>query len=177
MESASELKNFSFADPLFYSPSRGRLSFGEVLDELLSYMREKPDQPYDVIVGCDSSSSDSPEFPLAVVILRTGAGGRFFLRKIHYQNRKFYHWKMRILEEVLLSCELALTLREELGKRAAELENPPRYEFRYIHADIGEAGQTREMIREVVGIIRGNGFEPKLKPESFVASNVADRYT
>lgn len=143
----------------------------------MGYMREKPDQSYDVIVGCDSSSSDSPEFPLAVVVLRSGAGGRFFLRKISYQDRKFYHWKMRILEEVLLSCDLALTLREELRKKTSGLENAPRYEFRYIHADIGENGSTREMIKEVVGIIRGNGFEPKLKPESFAASNVADRYT
>jgi predicted RNase H-related nuclease YkuK (DUF458 family) len=32
------------------------------------------------------------------------------------------------------------------------------------------------MIKEVIGLIRGNGFEPKIKPESFVASVVADRY-
>ena len=28
-----------------------------------------------------------------------------------------------------------------------------------------------------VGLIRGNGFEPKIKPESYAASVVADRYT
>jgi predicted RNase H-related nuclease YkuK (DUF458 family) len=33
------------------------------------------------------------------------------------------------------------------------------------------------MIKEVTGLIRGNGFEPKIKPESFVASTVADRYS
>jgi predicted RNase H-related nuclease YkuK (DUF458 family) len=33
------------------------------------------------------------------------------------------------------------------------------------------------MIREVTGLIRGNGFEPKIKPESFAASTVADRYS
>jgi len=32
------------------------------------------------------------------------------------------------------------------------------------------------MIKEVIGLIRGNGFEPRIKPESFAASNVADRY-
>jgi len=26
-------------------------------------------------------------------------------------------------------------------------------------------------------LIKGNGFEPKIKPESFVASTVADRYS
>jgi len=33
------------------------------------------------------------------------------------------------------------------------------------------------MIKEVTGLIRGNGFEAKIKPESFAASTVADRYS
>lgn len=168
---------FSFPDTFFHSPSRGRLSFDEMLAEILGYIKEKSERHYDVIVGCDSSSSDSPEFPVAVVVLRKGEGGRFFLRKVSYQNKKFYTWKTRILEEVLLSCEMALTLREELKRKEKELDFAANYQFKYIHADIGEQGQTQEMIKEVVGIIKGNGFEPKLKPESFAASNVADRYT
>jgi predicted RNase H-related nuclease YkuK (DUF458 family) len=110
---------------------------------------------------------------VAIVVLRVGEGGRFFLKKIHYQNRKFYNLKQRILEEVFLSCQLALNLREIL-KEKIERKN---YQFRYIHADIGENGATKDMIREVIGLIRGNGFEPKIKPESFVASTVADRYS
>jgi predicted RNase H-related nuclease YkuK (DUF458 family) len=51
------------------------------------------------------------------------------------------------------------------------------YQFRYIHADIGENGATKDMIKEVIGLIKGNGFEPKIKPEAFVASTVADRYS
>jgi len=51
------------------------------------------------------------------------------------------------------------------------------YQFCYIHADVGEQGKTKDMIKEVTGFIRGNGFEPCIKPESFAASNVADRYS
>jgi len=51
------------------------------------------------------------------------------------------------------------------------------YQLRYIHADIGENGATKDMIKEVIGLIKGNGFEPKIKPESFAASVVADRYS
>ena len=39
------------------------------------------------------------------------------------------------------------------------------------------AVQAKDMIKEVTGLIRGNGFEPKIKPESFVASTVADRFS
>jgi len=75
-----------------------------------------------------------------------------------------------------LSCQLALHLRETFEEKVKNLTNTLNYQFRYIHADIGENGATRDMIKEVTGLIRGNGFEPKIKPEAYVASTVADRY-
>lgn len=161
----------------FFNPTKGKLSLEQVVEEILNYFSSKSEKFYDVIVGCDSSSGEEPSFPVAIVVLRKGEGGRFFLKKIHYRNRKFYHWRMRILEEVLLSCELALWLREILEKKIKNLPFIPNYQFRYIHADIGENGITKDMIREVIGLIKGNGFEPKIKPESFVASVVADRFS
>jgi predicted RNase H-related nuclease YkuK (DUF458 family) len=160
----------------FYNPSRGNLLLPEIIEEILKYIAEKPEKFYDIIIGCDSSSGLEPSFPVAVVILRVGEGGRFFLKKIAYKNRKFYNWKERVLEEVLLSCQLALFLRENFEKKLNDFDNDFHYQFRYIHADIGEAGQTKDMIKEVVGLIRGNGFEPKIKPEAFAATTVADRY-
>lgn len=165
----------NFLQGNFYNPSRGNLQVSQVIDAILDYINEKPEKFYDIIVGCDSSSGEEPHFPVAVVILRVGEGGRFFLKKIGYKNRKFYNWKTRVLEEVLLSCELALFLREKVEKKLEG--NPFNYQFRYIHADIGENGATRDMIKEVTGLIRGNGFEPKIKPEAYVASTVADRYS
>jgi predicted RNase H-related nuclease YkuK (DUF458 family) len=164
----------NFLEGNFYNPTRGNLKINQVVEETLSYMGGKPEKFYDIIVGCDSSSGDEPHFPVAVVILRKGEGGRFFLKRIRYKNRKFYNWKTRILEEVLLSCELALFLRENVEKKLKD--NSFNYQFRYIHADVGENGQTKDMIKEVTGLIRGNGFEPKIKPEAYVASTVADRY-
>ncbi|PIR72262.1 MAG: hypothetical protein COU42_01970 [Candidatus Nealsonbacteria bacterium CG10_big_fil_rev_8_21_14_0_10_36_24] len=165
----------------FYNPTRGNLLANEVLDEMLNYIQEKPEKFYDIIVGCDSSSGENPYFPVVVAILRVGEGGRFFLKKIKYprpQNRKFIHWRNRILQEVLLSCDLALFLREDFQKKIQEIDNGKlHYQFRYIHADIGENGQTKDMVKELTGLILGNGFEPKIKPESFVASVVADRYS
>lgn len=165
-----------FLQGQFYNPSRGNLSFKGMVKEIMAWISEKPEQFYDIVVGCDSGSGEIPSFPVAVVVLRKGQGGRFFLRKIGYKNRKFYNWKSRVLEEVVLSCELALSLREALQKEMTGLNFRPCYQFRYIHADVGEAGATKDMIREVIGIIRGNGFEPKIKPEAYVASTVADRY-
>jgi len=161
----------------FFNPSCGNLKLNQVIDEILGYIRGKPEKFYDIIIGCDSSSGQTPHFPVAIVALRTGEGGRFFLKKISYKNRKFYSWKERILEEVLISCDLALHFKERLDDRMKKEDKPYNYQFRYIHADVGENGGTKDMIKEVVGLIRGNGFEPKIKPEAYVASAVADRYT
>lgn len=166
-------------DGYFYNPTKGQLTLNGVLKEILGYISEKPEKFYDIVVGCDSSSGEEPTFPLAIVVLRQGQGGRFFLKRVRYPSgqKKFGSWKQRILEEVYLSCQMALTLKDNINKVAVSLPDSLNYQFKYIHADIGENGQTRDMIKEVVGLIRGNGFEAKIKPESYVASVVADRYS
>jgi len=162
----------------FFNPTKGSVKTERVADELINYISEKPEKFYDIIVGCDSSSEEEPHFPLAVVVLRVGEGGRFFLKRIAYKGRKFYNYKQRILEEVFLSCQLALYLKEEFERKIKNYKKEKlRYQFRYIHADVGENGKTKDMIREVTGLIKGNGFEPKIKPESFAASTVADRFS
>jgi len=166
-----------FFNGYFYNPTKGNLTLENVIREILNYLSEKPHKFYDIIVGCDSSSGEEPHFPVAIVVLRVGEGGRFFLKKINYGKKRFYNFKQRVLTEVLISCELALYLREVLEKEILKFKKIPNYQFRYIHADIGENGATKDMIREVTGLIRGNGFEPKIKPESFAASTVADRYS
>ncbi|MBI2054242.1 MAG: hypothetical protein HYT36_02830 [Candidatus Staskawiczbacteria bacterium] len=166
----------------FYSPSKGNLEFKEVIKDIFGYMAEFPENQYEIVVGCDSPSSDKPFFPIAIVVLKVGFGGRFFLKKMSYPEaflKKFanINWKNRILQEVYLSCELALCLKEALEKEAKKNALNFNYQFQYIHADVGEQGKTKEMVKEVVGLIRSNGFEARIKPQSFAASVVADRYT
>jgi len=164
----------------FYNPTRGNLNFQQVIEEIFHYMKEKPEKVYEIVVGCDSSSEERPAFPVALVILRKGEGGRFFLTKIKYPNeekRKFYNFHQRVLQEVFLSCELALAFKEAIATRLAKENILLDYQFQYIHADIGVSGPTKDMIKEVVGLIKSNGFEAKIKPEAFAASIVADRFT
>ena len=165
---------------IFFNPTVGNLKFKKVIEEVFNYIKEQPEKFYEIVVGCDSSSDEKPAFPVVLVVLRKGEGGRFFLTKVRYpesQKKKFFNFHQRVLEEVLLSCEIALKFRESIEK---EIENPqisPNYQFQYIHADVGENGQTKDMIKEVVGLIKSNGFEAKIKPEAFAASIVADRFT
>jgi predicted RNase H-related nuclease YkuK (DUF458 family) len=41
---------------------------------------------------------------------------------------------------------------------------------------VGENGDTKQMVQELVGMIRANNFEVRTKPNSYAASSVADRH-
>ena len=73
----------------FYSPSRGNLTLEGVMEEIVNYMAEKPEKFYDIVVGCDSSSSEEPHFPVAVVILEREKADGFFLKKLPTKIKNF----------------------------------------------------------------------------------------
>ena len=45
------------------------------------------------------------------------------------------------------------------------------------HIDIGTKGPTKALINEMVGMVKGLNFIPKIKPDSYCASSFADKYT
>lgn len=123
-----------------------------------------------MVIGSDSllKYDKSADFVTAIVVHRVGNGGRYFWR--HAELKPFYTLRDRIIKEVLLSLEMAEEILRELKDAQA-----PNFDFE-IHADIGENGETKVMIQEVVGMIRAHNFEARTKPESYAASNVADRH-
>lgn len=83
--------------------------------------------------------------------------------------------RQRIYHEATLSLSLAQQLTQGVGEvlngylagGTCQLE---------VHVDIGRFGPTRDMIKEIVGMILGSGFAVKIKPESYAASSVADKH-
>lgn len=158
----------------FYSPTMGELSLDTLVDEIKAYLGQDSRRTYKIVIGTDSHATNhgtkQVEFVTAVVMHRVGAGGRYFWQK--NARPKIVTLRQRIYEEVNLSL---LTAQNLIGKLKAQIEQPTK-ELE-IHVDVGENGPTKEMIKEVVGIVRGNGFNVKTKPEAYGASHVADKYT
>ena len=73
--------------------------------------------------------------------------------------------------EATMSLSMAETVLALLHK-----DGITKYDVQ-IHVDIGKFGDTREMINEIIGMVRGSGYTVKMKPDSYAASKVADRYT
>lgn len=46
-----------------------------------------------------------------------------------------------------------------------------------IHCDVGYNGSTKMLIQEIVGWVQSMGYECSIKPASYAASAVADKYS
>lgn len=156
---------------MFQSPTYGSLELPEVRTRILSFLSENPDSTYQIVVGTDSQPNNgtSVDFVTAIVIRRIGFGGIYFWKRL-VVNKK-YVLRQRMYEEATMSLSTADTVLALLHR-----DGITKYDVE-IHVDIGTFGSTREMINEIVGMVRGSGYNVKIKPESFAASKVADRYT
>lgn len=156
-------------DGRFYSPTKGALTFDQLVEDLLAFMAEEPDGSYRLIVGSDSHTRTELCFVTAIIVHRRGKGARFYYRK--RRQHRIRSLRQRIFYEAAMSLTTAERLAQSLaesGTKGLDVE---------IHLDIGERGETRELIRDVVGMIVGSGFHAEIKPNSYGASKVADRYT
>ena len=153
----------------FVSPTVGKLSFRQMFEELVGYMSDDPDQRYHLIIGTDSLLSQKTCFVTAIIVHRVGHGGRYFYRK--QVNRKMESLRQRILFETALSLDVAGQLSAELSRNGYS-ELPVE-----IHLDVGPNGDTKRIIREVVGMVTGSGYTAVTKPDAYGASKVADKHS
>jgi len=161
---------------MFISPTKGKLAQPELIDSVADFIEEKPDLPYRLIIGSDShirgkNGQTLLKLVTAIIVHRVGLGGRYFWQAQHLKETKTLRDK--IYAETMESLNIAQGFLPKLNKR---LNGHGHYQLE-IHIDVGRAGETREMIKEVVGIVTGNGFTAITKPDSYGASKVADKHT
>lgn len=158
---------------IFHSPSQGRMNMTKVTEEISRFINEDSQRKYQLVVGTDSQGDKKADFVTAIIAYRVGKGGRYFWKKTN-GDRIYHTLRDRIYEEVNLSLQVAQEMLNQL-RRTLNRQDFPEYDLQ-IHIDVGQNGKTRDMIKEVVGIVRGNGFKAKIKPESYGASIVADKH-
>lgn len=153
----------------FISPTKGRLTFDDMMADIAGYITGLPTSSYKVIIGSDSQVKTETCFITAIVVHRLGKGARYYYRK--KVQRKIKSLRQKIFYETALSLEVGGMVAKylaESGLDDLEVE---------IHIDVGKQGDTRDLIREVVGMVTGSGFQAKIKPDAYAASSVADKHT
>lgn len=158
-------------DLVFNSKTYGILDFKGVIAKVMNYMDAVPSSQYSFIIGTDSTGNNNGQdidYITAILIHRIGFGGIYFWHKRPGIGHSLYE---RVFTESAMSLEFATIFLEEL-------ENGNAHNFSFeIHVDVGNNGKTREIISQVVGMIKSSGYKVVTKPHSYVASKVADRYT
>lgn len=156
---------------MYNSPTYGILTLGDVRHKVLDFIEHLPEYKYQLIIGTDSqpNNDEGIDFVTAIVVHRIGTGGIYFWKRI-FEKKKMV-LRHRIYREASLSLETA-----EEFLLTCKNDGITKYDVE-IHVDIGNHGESREMIGEIVGMIRGSGFKVKTKPDSYGASKVADRHT
>lgn len=163
----------------FQNQTDGELSLQEVIASIKKFLEEDKDATYSLIIGTDSHERSTGKkgareanLITAIVVHRKGFGGRYFWNSKKVTN--IHSLRQKIYAETYLSLNFASVFVPLLAKGLNG--TAVQYDLE-IHVDVGEHGETREMIKEIVGMVTGNGYVAKTKPESFAASYVADRHT
>ncbi len=169
-------------DDIFQSQTHGELKVLDVINKIKAFLEEDSKAEYSLVIGTDSHEKTNEYRPkngtkeinlvTAVLIHRKGFGGKYFWRRLFLGN--VHSLREKIYAETMTSLNFA-TIFVPLFKKQLN-GSSPNYNLE-IHVDVGEHGDTREMIKEVVGMVTGNGFVAKTKPDAYAASYVADKHT
>lgn len=164
---------------VFRSLKKDCLNFEQVCCDIISFIRADTDCTYRISVGTDSQVGSRTIFVSCIHIHRVGRGAIGFLHK-YDMPRPVVNLREKIYLETCASLQLAYLFDEERMKRIYQAVGPNgqnggiTFEF---HIDIGTRGPTKGLINEMVGMVKGLNFVPRIKPDSYCASSFADKYT
>lgn len=162
---------------LFMSATHGEVHREKTILLIKEFLEQDPKAQYSLVIGSDSqekkdTKGKSINLVTAIIVHRKGFGGKYFWKKRIVTNINTL--RQKIYAETMESLEFATSfvpqMREALNGKSVQ------YDLE-IHVDVGRYGDTRDMIKEVVGMVHGNGFVAKTKPESFGATYIADKHT
>jgi hypothetical protein len=144
------------------------INYNEILD-ILKNVSLCAD--HKIIVGTDSVKLGSEFiFTNAICIINdnTYYDRRFFYKRKKTLSNVYYNLSKRLLRETSESIDIAYNIKKNFKNANVT-----------IHSDINEdskfkSGKFKNMI---IGYVNGCGFDCVIKPNSFVASGIADLYT
>jgi len=163
----------------FESITHGSVKIYEVIKIIKMFLDEDPLAYYSLVIGTDSHEKNTAKnktkvisLVTAILVHRRGFGGKYFWKRKEVEN--IHTLREKIYVETMSSLNFASSfvplLKKTLNGRT------PKYNLE-IHIDVGEHGDTRDMIKEVVGMVTGNGYIAKTKPEAYGATYIADKHT
>ncbi|WP_010095646.1 ribonuclease H-like YkuK family protein [Ornithinibacillus scapharcae] len=177
------MTNLRLYDFSFQNLTNKSMTFNEVYYHIIRFMKKDPTGRYRLIFGTDSQVHTTyTRFITGIVIQCESKGAWACIRKVMVP-RKMMNLHERISYETTLTEEVVSMFTEEKKEQLINIVLPHIYKGSSFtiegHIDIGSStkNKTRVFVNEMVGRMESLGIEPKIKPDSFVASSYANRFT
>lgn len=157
---------------IFRDGKHREITFDEVLNKIVSFIDESPSYTYRLSIGTDSMTHADSKFVLAIVLHRIGNGGIYFYKK--FTEEPIRDLRSKLYAETQLSIDTTNLIVDELFNKDEAILDKLNLS---IHLDIGEHGPTKDLIAELEGWVKAIGYDYEIKPNSYAASFVADKYS
>lgn len=161
---------------MFRTGSGREIDFHQIPDAMLKFYNQTKEYETNchIIIGTDSQNFSDTKMVSVIAVVCEGHGGIFFYEITHKPLISDVRTKLQIETNDSLMLATALVDALESNNRFTEMYLSCPIS---IHVDAGnsEKGKTKVLIPELVGWIKACGYDAKTKPESFVASTIADR--
>ena len=150
--------------------TEGRFTDEQVYEHIRKAMADKSAE-YEVAIGTDSQIRGRLfQFITVLCIWKKGKGGLYYYKN-EYTPRKAFpvaNQKMRMFDEVTRTISFANTIHEKTGFKPivhVDASAPTKKEF------------TSAFSEQLRGYVVSSGYDCVLKPESYVATCIADRHS
>ncbi|MCU9594188.1 ribonuclease H-like YkuK family protein [Caldibacillus thermolactis] len=177
------MKKLTVYDYTFQNLSQKKMTFEQVFQHIVNFMKKDPTGRFKLMFGTDSQVHHSyTKFITGIVIQCETKGAWACIRKV-VVPRKMNNLHERISYETTLTEEIVSMFTEKRKEQLINIVLPHIYKGASFtiegHIDIGAGrrNKTRIFVNEMVARMESIGVEPKIKPEAFVASCYANRYT
>lgn len=158
-------------EDIWYDHRSEQCSFNDMIDVIRNYVLSNSSFDFELIVGTDSQTHygiKSTKYVTAIVIRKVGNGAKYFYKKDF--KSEIPNLRKKIWEEALRTYDVLEKVKILVSDIVSE-------EKIISHVDVGNNGKTKQYISEITSIFINSGYDVKIKPNSYVASGVADKHS
>lgn len=158
------------------SPTMGTVSIEKVAEILKEKTLRSNSGEYNLMIGTDSQNFDTTKVVVVIALHHVGKGGVFFYDISHVP--RINNVGQKLIYETQLSLEYAQKLIDAFDK----LHETTGFDYSKhmnlgIHVDAGNNGPSKQVIPEIVGWIKACGYNVVVKPDSWAACSIANKYS
>lgn len=161
---------------IFRSQTYGNVELEEIPFKLNEFYKRNKHwgSQFNIIIGTDSQNHDYTKVVTVIAITCSGHGGIYFdhVKKINRISNVKEKLNYETGDSLLVATKLLEIFEDE-----DELAELYLNSHLAVHIDAGTNlnGKTYMLLKDLIGWVTATGFDCKIKPDSFVASSIADK--